>query len=95
MPSFFMAFFMPSLCCILLVVGVVSVVAFTLVQAVTVKMLDIANTEPINNFFIIITLIYGANVIGCEKVSFYLISLCMVSVPDSHYPSLHIISICR
>jgi len=54
----------------LVVVGVadvVSVVALTLVQPVTVKTLDIASTEPINNFFIIITLNYGANVNYYEK----------------------------
>ena len=66
----------PVLCCfcMLVVVGVadvVSVVALTLVQPVTVNTLDIANTELINNFFIIITLIVtlneGANVTYVTK----------------------------
>jgi hypothetical protein len=52
---------------LVVVAGVVSVVALTLVQPVTVKTLDIASTEPINNFFIIITLNYGANVNYYEK----------------------------
>ena len=76
MPPLCMPSFMPALCCfcMLVVVGVadvVSVVALTLVQPVTVNTLDIANTEPINNFFIIITLIVtlneGANVTYVTK----------------------------